>query len=87
VIEPSILLLDEPTAALDAYAENQVMVAVRNASAGRTTFIITHRLSTLRSSDKVIYLTDGRVAESGTHAELLARGGLYAQAVEHGALG
>ncbi|MBP2653810.1 MAG: putative multidrug export ATP-binding/permease protein [Firmicutes bacterium] len=86
VIEPEILLLDEPTAALDVYAENQVMVAVRNASAGRTTFIITHRLSTLRSTDKVVYLAGGRVAESGTHAELLALGGLYAQAVEQGIL-
>ncbi|MBP2645337.1 MAG: putative multidrug export ATP-binding/permease protein [Firmicutes bacterium] len=84
VIEPAILLLDEPTAALDAYAETQVMQAIRNASVGRTTFIITHRLSTLRDSDKVFYLTGGKIAEVGNHAELVAFGGQYAQAVEQG---
>ncbi|MBP2650699.1 MAG: putative multidrug export ATP-binding/permease protein [Firmicutes bacterium] len=84
VVEPAILLLDEPTAALDAYAEQQVMEAIRKASAGRTAFIITHRLSTLRASDKVVYLSGGMVTEQGTHEELLVKGGSYAQAIEHG---
>lgn len=81
IMEPTILLLDEPTAALDAHAEKQVMAAIRNASVGRTTFIITHRLSTLMASDKIIYLSQGHIVETGTQAELLKRDGAYARAV------
>ncbi len=87
IVDPAILVLDEPTAALDSQAEKQVMDAIRNVSRGRATFIITHHLSTLSASDKVIYLSHGRMLESGTHAELLARGGLFARAVERGELG
>lgn len=87
IMEPAILVLDEPTAALDSQAGKQVMDAIRNVSRGRTTFIITHHLSTLWASDKVVYLSKGRMLETGTHAELLARGGLYARAVERGELG
>ncbi|MBP2641602.1 MAG: putative multidrug export ATP-binding/permease protein [Firmicutes bacterium] len=82
IMQPAILLLDEPTAALDAQAEKQVMEAIRQVSVGRTTFIITHRLSTLLPSDKVIYLVDGQIVETGLHEELLRCGGLYAQAVQ-----
>ncbi|MBP2634995.1 MAG: putative multidrug export ATP-binding/permease protein [Firmicutes bacterium] len=81
ITEPAILLLDEPTAALDAQTEKQVMAAIRQAGTGRTTFIITHRMSTIMASDRVVYLTEGRVAEMGTHQELIDKGGLYAQAV------
>jgi len=81
VIKPPILLLDEPTAALDAEAEQQVMESIRKVSAKRTTFLITHRLSTLTESDKVIYLVNGHVAEMGTHKKLMNQGGIYAQTV------
>ena len=81
IMEPIMLILDEPTASLDAHAEKLVMEAIRNVSKGRTTFIITHRLSTLMASDKVVYLADGRVAEAGTHGQLIEQGGLYARAV------
>lgn len=87
IMQPSILLLDEPTAALDAHAAAQVMAAIRNVSVGRTTFIITHQLSSLLGSDKVIYLCQGKVSETGTHAELMARGGPYAESVGRGELG
>jgi len=76
---PPLLLLDEPTAALDSQSEKLVLSAIRQASAGRTTFMITHRLSTLSESDKVIFLADGRIVECGTHKELMMRGGRYAQ--------
>jgi len=84
VMDPKILLLDEPTAALDTQAEKQVMEAVRKVSGGRTTFIITHRLSTLASTDRVIYLSHGEIVETGTHAELIERDGLYAKALHLG---
>lgn len=83
IAEPSILLLDEPTAALDAHTEKQVMAAIRQASMGRTTFIITHRMSTIMASDQVIYLAGGRIVETGTHQELLSKGGLYARVVKY----
>lgn len=86
ITEPAILLFDEPTAALDAQTEKQVMSAIRQASTGRTAFIITHRMSTITVSDRVVYLTGGRVAETGTHQELIDKGGLYARAVQLGEL-
>jgi subfamily B ATP-binding cassette protein MsbA len=86
ILEPAILLLDEPTAALDSHAEQQVMAAIRNVSKGRTTFIITHNLSTLLASDKVVYLDAGRITETGTCTELLAKGGAFARAVDRGEL-
>ena len=81
IMEPSILLFDEPTAALDAQAEQQVMESIRKVSAHRTTFLITHRLSTLMASDRVIYLVNGQIIEMGTHEGLIAHNGRYAKAV------
>ncbi len=86
IMKPTILLLDEPTAALDAHAEKQVMNAIRKVSLGITTVIITHRLTTLIDSDKVIYLSGGNIAEVGTHLELIQSGGIYSRAVKFGQL-
>ena len=79
--DPRILLLDEATSALDAESEAAVQVALVRLRAGRTTIVVAHRLSTVRDADLVVAMDAGRVAESGTHAELLARHGLYARLV------
>jgi ATP-binding cassette, subfamily B, bacterial len=73
-----ILILDEPTSALDAETEQLLMEALEQLMAQRTTFIIAHRLSTVRRASRIVFLKDGVVAETGTHQELLACGGLYA---------
>jgi subfamily B ATP-binding cassette protein MsbA len=76
-----ILVLDEPTAALDAASEDLVMSALERLMAGRTTFIIAHRLSTIRNADQIVVLDQGGVAEQGRHEELLRRNGAYARLV------
>ncbi|MUM32914.1 ATP-binding cassette domain-containing protein, partial [Mycolicibacterium sp. CBMA 361] len=74
-----ILILDEPTAALDAESEHLVVQALERLMAGRTVITIAHRLSTLRDADKIVVVKDGIVAEDGTQEELLRRGGVYAE--------
>jgi subfamily B ATP-binding cassette protein MsbA len=78
---PRILLLDEATSALDAETEARVQDALARLRAGRTTLVIAHRLSTVRSADRIVVLDRGRVVEEGTHAALLAAGGAYARLV------
>ena len=73
-----ILILDEPTSALDAGTESLLLEALERLMTGRTTFLIAHRLSTVRRADRILVLQDGRITESGTHAQLLARGEFYA---------
>jgi ABC-type multidrug transport system fused ATPase/permease subunit len=72
-----ILLLDEPTASLDTESEARVLEAVRRLSEGRTTLVVSHRLSTLRDADEILVLADGRIRERGTHVELLQMDSLY----------
>ena len=74
-----ILLLDEATSALDSESEKQVQKALNGLMRGRTTLVIAHRLSTVRNADIIYVLDAGRVAEQGSHNELIARGGIYAQ--------
>ena len=79
--EPAILLLDDPTAAIDAHTEAEILQAMEGAMAGRTTFVVAHRLSTLRRAHRVLVLDHGRIAEIGTHAELMRQNGLYQEVV------
>lgn len=72
-----ILILDEATSSLDSVAEQEIQTALDNLMKGRTTFIIAHRLSTVRKADRIYVLSDGTITESGTHDELIALGGTY----------
>ncbi|HEY5788920.1 MAG TPA: ABC transporter ATP-binding protein, partial [Microlunatus sp.] len=79
LMNPRVLILDEATSALDTETERLVQQALERATQGRTTIAIAHRLSTIRNADVIFGLEDGELVERGTHAELLARGGLYAR--------
>jgi ATP-binding cassette subfamily B protein len=75
---PPILVLDEATSALDSHTEHEIQEALERVSRNRTSLVIAHRLSTIISADEIIVLDQGRIAERGTHTQLLASGGLYA---------
>jgi ATP-binding cassette subfamily B protein len=75
---PPILVLDEATSALDSHTEHEIQEALERVSRNRTSLVIAHRLSTIVGADEIIVLDQGRIAERGTHAQLLASGGLYA---------
>ena len=82
-----IIILDEPTAALDARAEAEVFQRFKNLAEGTTAVLISHRFSTVRMADRIVVLAEGRVAEAGTHAELMTKGGRYAELFELQAAG
>jgi ABC-type transport system involved in cytochrome bd biosynthesis fused ATPase/permease subunit len=75
---PPILLLDEATSALDSHTEKDIQDALERVARNRTTLVIAHRLSTIVNADEILVLSQGRIVERGSHARLLAAGGLYA---------
>ena len=79
LVDPQILVLDEATSAVDVQTEREIQRALDNVVRGRTTIAIAHRLSTLAKADRLLVLKDGKVVETGTHADLMARGGEYAR--------
>jgi subfamily B ATP-binding cassette protein MsbA len=74
-----ILILDEATSALDSESERHVQAALETLMQGRTSLVIAHRLSTIEKADQIVVLQKGEIVEIGTHRELLAKGGVYAQ--------
>lgn len=87
VADPRILILDEATSSVDTLTEIRIQQALAKLLSGRTSFVVAHRLSTIRSADQILVLENGRIIQRGTHAELLAQGGEYALLVEQFARG
>ena len=77
--DPSILILDEATSSVDTRTEILIQRAMDSLMVGRTSFVIAHRLSTIRNADLILVMNEGDIVEQGTHDELLARGGFYAE--------
>jgi ATP-binding cassette subfamily B multidrug efflux pump len=82
--EPTLLILDEATASVDSLTERKVQAAIEELLRGRSVLVVAHRLSTIRKADKILVMQHGRIAESGDHDTLMARGGIYAELVRQG---
>jgi subfamily B ATP-binding cassette protein MsbA len=80
--EPPILILDEATSALDTESEKMVQDALEKVMQNRTSIVIAHRLSTIQNADKIVVLDKGQIAEQGSHAELMDKGGIYKKLVD-----
>jgi ABC-type multidrug transport system fused ATPase/permease subunit len=85
-VDPRILILDDATASVDATTEARIRAGLREAMRGRTTLIIAHRLSTIALADEIVVLDGGRIADRGTHDELLHTSAVYREIYEHGLL-
>ncbi len=79
---PRVLVLDEPTSALDSFSEAAVTDALHELFSKKTVIVVAHRLQTVKEADKIVVMGDGKVLESGTHAELIAVGGEYSKMVD-----
>jgi len=77
LLDPEILILDEATSNVDTRTEMHIQEAMRNLMRGRTSFVVAHRLSTIKNADKIYVINKGEIIESGTHSELITRGGFY----------
>lgn len=77
--KPKILILDDALSAVDTYTEEEILKRLRGVMKGRTSIIISHRISTVKDADQIVVLDDGKIAERGTHDELVALGGIYAE--------